>query len=105
MIIADHDKDMMSNNVTNLSFYKEQGTEYTFGKEITKVIDTVHHTHSHHSRLIQLADIYTYSMALYMQPNLNYPKQRIIDYIKDNTNVGFPSKYKFWPSDQCWHKP
>ncbi len=105
MLISDHDKDMISINVANLSNYKQYGTEYQFGTDIEYVVDTIHHTHSHHSRLIQLADIYTYSMALCPKGNLNYPRSELLEYVKTKNNVMSPSKYKYWPTDQSWHKP
>ena len=46
------------------SAFKVTRTNFQFGQEITRVVDTVHHTHSHHSRLLQLADIYTYAVCL-----------------------------------------
>lgn len=105
MLISDHDKDMVSTNVTNLSSYKSQGTKYQFGIDINHVVDTIHHTHSHHSRLIQLADIYTYSMALYPKDGLTYPRNKILEYAKEKHNFGNPSKYKYWPTDYSWSRP
>ncbi len=105
LLIVDHDKDMVATNVTSLSSYKERGTKYQFGSEINHIVDTVHHTHSHHSRLIQMADIYTYTMALQSKKNLNFPRNEILKYTKENTNLLSPSKYKYWPTDQSWLAP
>lgn len=103
MIISDHDKEMVSINVSSLSEYKEKGTNYRFGIEINHVVDTIHHTHSHHSRLIQLADIYTYTMALYHKNNLTFPRTRILEHARTKQNFGFPSKYKYWPTEDSWY--
>lgn len=103
LLIADHDKDAISSNVKSLSSYKQYGTDYQFGIDIKRIIDTIHHTHSHHSRLIQLADIYVYSMALYMKKDLKYPKSKILEYAAEKQNFGFPSKYKNWPTNQSWY--
>ncbi len=105
LLIVDHDKDMVATNVTSLSSYKERGTKYCFGTEINHIVDTVHHTHSHHSRLIQMADVYTYTMALQPKRDLSYPRNKIFEYTKEHTNLFAPSKYKYWPTDQSWLAP
>lgn len=102
LLISDHDKDMVSSNVTSLSTYKEQGTKYEFGSEINNIVDTIHHTHSHHSRLIQMADIYTYTMALRAKQSLNFPRKEILAYAKAETNLLNSDKYKYWPTDDSW---
>lgn len=104
LLITDHDKDMVSSNVTNLSTYKEQGTKYQFGNNISHIVDTIHHTHSHHSRLIQMADIYTYTMALKPKQDMKYPRLDILKHAKENTSLTQASKYKHWPTNQSWHQ-
>ncbi|SMN17651.1 hypothetical protein CRYPA_1442 [uncultured Candidatus Thioglobus sp.] len=99
LLITDHDKDMVNSNVTSLSTYKEKGTKYQFGSEINCIVDTIHHTHSHHSRLIQMADIYTYTMALQPKQGMKYPREDIIQYTRDKTNLCNASKYKYWPTE------
>ena len=103
MLIADHEKDMVASNVASLSSYRAYGTEYQFGREIKNIIDTIHHTHSHHSRLIQLTDIYNYSMAMCAKKQNKYPRNELVEYIKEKQNVLFPTKYKYWPTDQSWY--
>lgn len=103
MLIADHDKDMVSTNVASLSAYKARGTSYQFGIEIKNIVDTIHHTKSHHSRLIQLADIYTYTMALYPKGELKYPQSKIMEHARTKQNFGSPSKYKYWPTEDSWY--
>lgn len=104
MLISDHDKDMVSSNVASLSAYKAYGTDYYFGIDITHIIDTIHHTHSHHSRLVQLVDIYAYSMALCPKQELKFPKSKILEHIKNKKTYGFPSTYKYWPTVHSWYK-
>ncbi len=102
LLISDHDKDMVSSNVTSLSTYKEQGTKYEFGSEINNIVDTIHHTHSHHSRLIQMADLITYTIALEAKPDLNFPRKEILEYAKSETTLLNADKYKYWPTDDSW---
>lgn len=97
LLIADLDQQFASANVRNLSKYKNLGTEFAFGQEINHVVDTVHQTCSHHSRLLQLVDIYAYSVALSHKSDLTYLRGAYINHVRDLDNFLFPTKYKFWP--------
>jgi len=57
LLIGDYDHAVIDSSIQQLSQYKSDGTLFQ-NHEITNLIDTVHYTKSHHSRLIQLADIY-----------------------------------------------
>jgi len=103
MLIADHDKDMVVSNVGSLSRYKESGTNFCFGRDIKHIADTIHHTPSHHSRLIQLTDIYAYAQAMCFKAQEKYPRNELSKYVKGK-DILFPSKYKVWPTAQSWHK-
>ncbi|MFC1494335.1 DUF3800 domain-containing protein [Thermodesulfobacteriota bacterium] len=104
LLIGDFDKEVVSQNVKGLSVYKNYGTNYAFQREIKNIADTVHYTKSHHSRMLQLADIYTYSMLICSQEQSKYPRDEIKKYIHEQTNVAFPSTYKYWPTDMSWYK-
>lgn len=97
LLIADHDKDLVTMNVANLSNFRVDGTDFEYGREINHVVDTVHHTHSHHSRLIQLADLFTYGVCLSNKQEFRYPKDHLVQYMKAKQNFLFPSTYKYWP--------
>ena len=99
LLIADHEKDLATMNVTNLSNFRADGTDFEYGREINHVVDTVHHTHSHHSRLIQLADLFTYGVCIAHRGELRYPKDRLVRYMREKRNFLFPSTYKFWPPE------
>ena len=98
LLIADHDAQFVGANVRNLSAYRASGTDFEYGQSIDHIVDTVHHTHSHHSRLLQLADIYAYSMAICQKDNLTHLRKEYADYVRKLDNFFFPSKYKYWPS-------
>lgn len=99
LLIADHDAEFANENVRSLSSFKATGTEFQFGQSITNVVDTVHHTHSHPSRLLQLADVYVYSICLaYNKPD-KYPKKELVEHIHALDPFYFPDKYKFWPPE------
>lgn len=97
LLIADHDKQFINTNVRSLSTYKATGTEFQYGHEILSVVDTVHHTQSHHSRLLQLSDVYAYSLSLRAKQPEKYPKNHLVEHVCALSNFVFPSKYKYWP--------
>lgn len=102
LIICDHDKQFVNENVRNLSTYKASGTDFEFGQEIDNVVDTVHHTQSHHSRLLQLADVYVYLCAMLENEGAGYPREEIIRHLRSLPNFVWPSKYKHWPPAGGW---
>ncbi len=102
LLIADHDKEIAGENVASLSAYKARGTSYAFGRPITRVVDTIHHTHSHQSRLLQLADVYVYTLAMISGDCTSYPRSELAVYAKAKQNLLFPTKYKLWPTDDTW---
>lgn len=106
LLIADEDKETSVSNVTSLSNWKAQGTSYVFGRQIERVVDTIHHTKSHHSRPLQLADIYVYTLAMVAGNYVDYPRTKLVEHARKKENLLFPTKYKHWPTDQSWlHRP
>lgn len=105
LLIADEDKELTGTNVASLSSYKARGTSYAFGMTISRVVDTIHHTMSHHSRLLQLADIYVYTLAMTQGDCTSHPRGELVAYARSKAHVLFPTKYKHWPSDSSWVTP
>jgi hypothetical protein len=97
LLIADHDKQFVNANVRSLSTFKAEGTDFQFGREIPNVVDTVHQTHSRHSRLLQLTDLYAYAMTMCQKNVETFPKNELTEYVNSLANFRFPSKYKYWP--------
>ncbi len=59
MLIGDRESDSLASKYAeSLSNWRNHRTEYHMGTEIRHLIDTVHFTHSHLSRLLQLADVH-----------------------------------------------
>jgi hypothetical protein len=99
LLIGDRESDHVSSKFAgDLSHYKECGTTWSFGRDIKNLIDTVHFTHSHHSRMIQLADAYVYFMQfLAAGDNKKAEKKQLIEYIRSLDNFTKVSKCKIWP--------
>jgi hypothetical protein len=87
LLIADDDREFANENVRNLSKFKAEGTDFQFGQEISAVVDTVHHTRSHHSRLLQL--------VAKSEPD-RYPQQELVKHVCGLDPFLFPDKYKIW---------
>lgn len=95
LLIGDYDDPIIDVSVRQLSEYKDSGTPYKY-EDIHNLIDTVHYSKSHHSRLIQLADIYVHSLQLMNAPHTQPVAQQVQEIIKTLKNK-FPTKYKQFP--------
>jgi hypothetical protein len=99
VLIADDDnKRTRSDNVSGLSHYRSWQTDWHFGRQIHNLVDTVHHTQSHHSRMVQLADIFVYACQLQQRENLPYIKKQVYDYAVEK-KLYVASAYKYWPTN------
>ena len=58
MLFGDYDQPFIGPSVASLSRYRQGGTDWTLSCKIENIIDTVHFARSHHSRMIQLADVF-----------------------------------------------
>lgn len=103
LLISDEDHEVASDNVASLSVFKSRGTDYVFGRSISRVVDTIHHTKSHHSRMLQLADVYAHTCSLVAGDCSREPKKTIDTYARAKQNVLFPTKYKHWPTQFSWY--
>ncbi|NDH08074.1 MAG: hypothetical protein EBY16_00350 [Gammaproteobacteria bacterium] len=97
LLISDYDDPIIDTSVKQLSEYREIGTPYK-NKSIQNLIDTVHYTKSHHSRFIQLADIYVHSLQLQEKKSTQPITQGLQEFIRSLENR-FPQKWKDWPTE------
>jgi hypothetical protein len=100
MLIGDRESDRVAEQyAVSLSGYRAGGTEFAFGRDIHNLVDSVHFTHSHLSRFLQLADIYTWLLQF---RNRNRGSENIRHkaifniWARDEITI-YPSKYKEWP--------
>lgn len=101
MLIGDHEASMVNPSIYDLFRFRESGTDFVYGQGIDRLIDTVHFTHSHHSRLLQAADVFTYITQMCESGNeQGYPRQRLINFVRENTGLLAHHKYKHWPTEQ-----
>ena len=60
ILIGDLDDQQAKSMVRDFSRFRISGTPWAFGISVDNVVDSVHFTRSHHSRMIQLADVYVF---------------------------------------------
>lgn len=97
MLIGDYDEPNIGPSVANLSNYRENGTTKSLGREITTLVDTVHFAKSHHSRLIQLADVDLYCRQFLHGRNETQSRKKLVQIIRSHGNGRFPKRYKDYP--------
>jgi len=106
LLIGDRESEQISAVFAEtLSRYRAGGTPYEFGTELTHLIDTVHFTASHHSRMLQLADLYVWVQQLCYVGDLGkWPRRQVIEHARSMPHLLVPNRYKVWPTEQSWIK-
>ena len=100
MMIGDRESDSIASKYAErLSNWRNFRTEYDLGKELNHLIDTVHFTHSHLSRLLQLADIHIWCRQF---RTLNVAPEKhasiiMLEEIKRCGSALAPKKYREYP--------
>lgn len=100
MLIGDRESDLhASRYATSLSNYRASGTTFAYGTDITNLVDSVHFTHSHLSRFLQLADVYTW-VKQFLHRNASSSEARhqsLLKICRRESVCLYPDKYKEWP--------
>jgi len=102
MMFDDYDEPTIGSSVASLSRFRTGGTDWSRGREITNIIDTVHFARSHHSRMIQLADIYLYCLQFMLGNNQARWRAKVAETI-EATNALTSTKCRIWPSEARWY--
>lgn len=101
ILIGDRDSDTQSECFSvDLSKYRIVGTDFAYGQQLEYIFESVHFTHSHLSRFLQLADTYTWALQFLNRhkASTNEYHKALIKAWSDNKNINlFPNKYKEWP--------
>lgn len=100
MLIGDRESDRHAERfATTLSTYRANGTNFAFGQDIKSLVDSVHFTHSHLSRFLQLADVYVWLLQFRNRNrgSEDIRHRAVFDLLTGEQINLFPSKYKEWP--------
>lgn len=95
ILIGDLDDEQATNMVKDFSRFRQRGTPWEYGIELESVVDSVHFCRSHHSRLLQLADIYMFIASGWYGGRQGWMKKQL-----QKALSGFdlhPHRYKVWP--------
>lgn len=103
MIFGDYDEPVIGKSVASLSHYRRGGTHWARGREIQNIVDTVHFAQSHHSRLIQLADVFLYCTQFHWQDNSTHWRAAIDKEIVQS-GVLKCHKSRTWPTYGQWFR-
>lgn len=102
LLIGDRESDSAADRYARtLSGYRARGTDFAFGQNIHNLVDSVHFTHSHLSRLLQLADVYTWILQ-FKNRNRKSSAQKHKEMMQVLRQLGVdlsPKKYKEWPKN------
>lgn len=104
LLIGDRESDRAAEDAaTALSGFRSSGTPYQFGRDIKHLIDTVHFTHSHLSRMLQLADLYAWTLQFCGTAHKPGSVQKEMqEFIRTETRILSPHKYKDWPTEDSY---
>jgi hypothetical protein len=97
IMIGDMDAQVLNKTIREFQQYRIQGTPWEFGKEIPSIVDCVHFAHSHHSRMIQLADVYLFSATHRHSARGGEMAQKFTEAL-NLRDIG-PQRYKDWPTE------
>lgn len=101
MLIGDRESDQIAERSSvSLSEYRTSSTEFVYGRKLTHLFESVHFTHSHLSRFLQLADAHTWIRQFINnnRKSSNPKHQAIMDLFQLPEIDLFPARYKRWPS-------
>lgn len=99
ILIGDFEKESAVNrSVQNLAQYRDDGTPFAFWQDLDSLIDTIRFAHSHHSRLLQMADTYMWTQQLrHRTSKQSGLRADLIRFISEETNTDWEHKFKYWP--------
>jgi hypothetical protein len=103
MLFGDYDEPAIGTSVANLSEFRRGSTRWARGKGIGNLIDTVHFAKSHHSRMIQLADVHLYVSQFLWGDNSSGWRKAVAEVIRASGSLS-PTKYKDWPQEAHWYR-
>jgi hypothetical protein len=95
LLIGDFDAEQANATIREFSQYRIQGTPWEYGIKIDSIVDCVHFAHSHHSRMIQLADVYLFAATHRHSARKGEMAEKFTAALNAR-DIG-PHRYKDWP--------
>lgn len=97
IMIGDLDDAHAKNMIRDFAKFRANGTPWEYGVEITSIVDSVHFGRSHHSRMIQLADAYLFTLSHRSGSRKGWMAEKLTKEL-ESLDL-FPHRYKVWPRD------
>jgi len=95
ILIGDLEDQQVTSMVRDFARFRVSGTPWHYGVEVKNIVDSVHFAKSHHSRLIQLADIYVFLVSHKFGTRKGFMSDLLRDALKEKDLC--PHRYKEWP--------
>ncbi len=95
LLIGDLDDEQATNMVRDFSKFRQRGTPWAHGIQLKSLVDSVHFCRSHHSRLLQLADVYMFIVSGWYGSRKGWMKDKMVEGLKGADM--WPHRYKEWP--------
>ena len=97
ILIGDQDDQQVKTMIREFSRYRSNRTFWDYGIKIKNIVDTVHFARSHHSRMIQLADVYMFYVTLmYSTSRRGWMAEKLREKFRGK-NL-YPHRHKEWPT-------
>lgn len=96
ILIGDLDDQQAKSMVRDFSRFRARGTPWAYGIEIKNIVDSVHFTRSHHSRMMQLADVFVFIVGHRYGTKKGHMAERFNEALKGKDL--HPHRYKEWPT-------
>jgi hypothetical protein len=96
ILIGDYEDRESKEMIKNFLRFRQSRTDWDYGIVLDAIVDSVHFAKSHHSRLIQLADIYCFCATHRVSGRGGWMAEKFSTAIKEMNF--FPSRYKHWPN-------
>lgn len=94
LLIGDQDDEHAKAMIAAFAQYRTRGTPWEYGIKIKGIIDAVHFARSHHSRMIQLADVYLFLVT--HGGRKGWFAEKLREGLKGIEL--WPHRYKTWPN-------
>lgn len=98
LLFGDRDEEVVNEAIRSVHRYKRSATEWASGRRIERIIDTPYFAQSHHSRLVQLADIYVYLLQFSLnQGEASANRRSFREYLLEHTDITQYTRKRDWP--------